>query len=145
MVVYSITTLPRINLVLLVALLTLMFIFVFVLLSLTVLLKQTFGAWNLRSFARRLAFIGAPLPGALLVLLFVVDAELMIRSNEGLVKKGGSQWTFGQTFAMLMVVLRSRSKGSAGIVETTRRRRLLLTIWRPSHRGKFWIHWNHRR
>jgi len=105
MVVYSITTLPRINLVLLVALLTLMFIFVFVLLSLTVLLKQTFGAWNLRSFARRLAFIGAPLLGALLVLLFVVDAELMIRSNEGLVKKGGSQWTFGQTLAMLMVVL----------------------------------------
>jgi hypothetical protein len=91
-----------INLVLLITLLTLMFIFVFVLLSLTVLLKKTFRP---RSFARRLAFIGAPLLGALLVLLFVVDAELMIRSNKGLVKEGQSQWTFGQTLAMLMVVL----------------------------------------
>ena len=61
--------------------------------------------WNPYSFVRRLAFVGAPLFGALLVLLFVVDTELMIRRNKGLVKEGESQWTFGQTLAMLVVVL----------------------------------------
>jgi len=80
----------------------LMFIFVFVLLSLTVLLKKTFGP---RSFARRPAFIGAPLLGALLVLLFVVDAELMIRSNKGLVKEGSHSGHSDKLLPMLIVVL----------------------------------------
>jgi len=100
MVVCSITAHPGINLVLLVTLVMLML----VLLGLTVFLMKMMRGW-VSPFARRLAFIGAPLLGALLVLLFVVDTELMIRRNKGLVKEGKSQWTFGQTLAMLMVVL----------------------------------------
>jgi hypothetical protein len=41
----------------------------------------------------------------LLELPFIVDMELMISRSSSLVKEGESQWTFGQTFAMLMVVV----------------------------------------
>ena len=105
MVVYCIIALPGINLVLLVTLLMLMLVLVYVLLSLTVFLKKMVRGWNPSSFARRLAFIGAPLLGVFIVLLFIVDTELMIRRNKGLVKEGESHWTFGQSLAMLMVVL----------------------------------------
>jgi hypothetical protein len=98
MVVYSITALPGINLVLLVTL------FMLMLLGLAVFLVKMMRGWD-SSFTRRLAFIGGPLLCALLDLLFVINTELMIRRNKGLVKEGESRWTFSQTLAMLMVVL----------------------------------------
>jgi hypothetical protein len=102
-VVYSITAIPGINLILLVTLVIL--VLTLVLLVLTVLLMKIVRGWHPSSFARRLGYIGGPLLGALLDLLFVINTELMIRSNKGLVKEAESQWTFGQTLAMLMVVL----------------------------------------
>ncbi|KDQ17188.1 hypothetical protein BOTBODRAFT_172261 [Botryobasidium botryosum FD-172 SS1] len=37
--------------------------------------------------------------------LFIADTELMIRRSADLVQEGESQWTFGQTLAMLLLVL----------------------------------------
>jgi hypothetical protein len=43
--------------------------------------------------------------GIALVVIFIVDTEFMIQRSSGLVKPGESQWTFGQTLALLMLVL----------------------------------------
>ena len=38
-------------------------------------------------------------------LLFAVDTELMIRRNRALVQPGESQWTFGQTLAVIVTII----------------------------------------
>jgi len=45
------------------------------------------------------------LVAAIIVILFMVDTEAMIRRSANMVKSGESQWTFGQTLAMFMVVI----------------------------------------
>jgi len=42
---------------------------------------------------------------AFLEVLFIVDTELMISRNAGFVKPGESEWSFGQTLAMVITVL----------------------------------------
>lgn len=38
-------------------------------------------------------------------ILFIADTELMIKRSAGFVKPGESQWSFGQTLAMVMVII----------------------------------------
>jgi hypothetical protein len=104
-VIYSITALPGINLMILVVLFILALMLVLSLLEATVLLIRVRRGWDPSPFARKLAFVGGPSLGAFLVLLFVVDTELMIRKNRGLVTEAESLWSFGQTLAMLMIML----------------------------------------
>jgi len=49
--------------------------------------------------------LGAWIFATTIILIFIVDTELMIRRNADIVQPGESQWSFGQTLAMLLVVL----------------------------------------
>ncbi|KDQ13351.1 hypothetical protein BOTBODRAFT_33672 [Botryobasidium botryosum FD-172 SS1] len=60
--------------------------------------------------------------------IFVVDTEVMIRRNAGLVQAGESQWTFGQTLAMLVLV--------APLVDLYRK----VRGWRRGERDPFLEH-----
>jgi hypothetical protein len=53
----------------------------------------------------RFTLLGGVIFMVLLEVVFVVDMELMISRSSTMVKEGESQWTFGQTLAILMIAL----------------------------------------
>ncbi|KIM88232.1 hypothetical protein PILCRDRAFT_814137 [Piloderma croceum F 1598] len=98
-VLYSIITLPLLNLVIII----LVGVVMVTLLSLAYYtIHGSFEPWE--SFDRFILVSGG-LTTALLEVLFIVDTELMISRSSTLVKPGESAWTFGQTLAMVMVAM----------------------------------------
>ncbi|KDQ17189.1 hypothetical protein BOTBODRAFT_599907 [Botryobasidium botryosum FD-172 SS1] len=53
----------------------------------------------------RVKYYSTLLFSLIIEIIFIVDTELMIRRSADLVQEGGSEWTFGQTLAMLLLVL----------------------------------------
>jgi hypothetical protein len=50
-------------------------------------------------------YIGAAAVQFLITVVFIADTELMIRRNRHLVSGGESDWTFGQTLALILILL----------------------------------------
>lgn len=70
----------------------------------------TWGTFEARN--RFLLVLGVTI-AALLEILFIVDTELMISRSTSFVKEGDSLWSFGQTLAMVMLIIPLTDTGKA--------------------------------
>jgi hypothetical protein len=98
---YSIATIPFLNFFVV----FLAGLFIDILFALAFAVLSSFGSFWSRDSRRRWMVGSGVVVIALLEVLFIVDTELMISRSSTLVKDGESQWSFGQTLAMVMVIL----------------------------------------
>jgi len=100
-VIYAAFLIPFVNVILMLICLALIYMVVITLAACCMLMFRKDSDHKERLFLFSMLW----LVGVILVVVFVVDTELMVQKSSPLVKSGESQWTFGQTLAILMLVL----------------------------------------